>query len=154
MIACLAVALVSNAVSAPAIIAQATSVLRPCSTVTDVSTRTVWRGSLAFLTVQITIAVVAIFVSERYILPDPRTLAWHVMPVVVALSQGPLLGYWVAFRGRWAPLRLLIVTCFVAGNAHLLTTYSLRVCNSQQPGLGPGSDQRDSQSFSPPERRT
>lgn len=98
-----------------------------CTTVAYVSTRTAWGLSLTFVVVQCAIAVAAIWLTQHVILPSPKHSAWHVLPIVVALSQGPLLGYWVAFGGRLAPLRLVVVTCLVAGNAHFLTAYSPRV---------------------------
>jgi len=98
------------------------------------STRTVWGFLLAFVVVQLAIAAAAIWVTDHVTLSSPTYSAWHVMPIVVALSQGPLLGYWVAFGGRLAPLRFLVVTCLVAANAHFLTTYSPKVFGSL--GLG------------------
>ena len=100
---------------------------KECTTVAYVSTRTAWGLSLTFVVVQCAIAVAAILLTHHVILPSPKYSAWHVLPIVVALSQGPLLGYWVAFGGRLAPLRLVVVTCLVAGNAHFLTAYSPRV---------------------------
>jgi hypothetical protein len=93
------------------------------------NTRAVWGFLLAFVVVQLAIAAAAIWVTDHVTLTSHTSSAWHAMPIVVALSQGSLLGYWVAFGGRVAELRFLVVTCLVAANAQLLATYSPRVFN-------------------------
>lgn len=90
--------------------------------------RTLTAGAwLFFVGFQIAMAAVAVWLVKYTDYGAAWPQEWRPLPTAIALSQGALLGCWIAFGNRWIPWRLLLVTCAVAGGAQLLTAYSERI---------------------------